>query len=351
MSSGDSEGEDVRRRELLLRGPGAGLAVIADSSPAGSAAGPAAGQPVTARPAVGMTDVETVRAMTNTFRQLDSEFGGGHSRSQANTYLTAIVEPMVHNGRYTDTVKVELFSATADLHQVIGWMAYDTGQASIGRSHLRDGLRLCQEVENDALAAEMLAGMSYQAGFAGAAEGAVDLALAAQQAAKMRAIGPLLSRAATMEAYGLALQGDKTGCMAALRKAEQEFARRGYDVPPSLTHFDYAYLASMFAFAFRELRLPEEAERFARRSLEMADGNERGRLIRTAVLVGSLADQGRVDEACAMAEHAVDMAGTIRSTRIVVYLSDVARRLAPFRAAVEVRGLYERMADAGIPVG
>jgi hypothetical protein len=175
--SGGSEGDNVRRRKLLVCGPGAGLAVIADSSPAGSTAGPAAGRPVTARPAVGMADVETVRAMTNTFRGLDNKFGGGHSRSQVNAYLTSIVDPMVGNGRYADTVKVELFSATAELHQLIGWMAYDTGQALIGHRHLRDALRLCQEVGNNALAAEMLAGMSHHAAFAGAPETAVDLAL------------------------------------------------------------------------------------------------------------------------------------------------------------------------------
>ena len=88
-------------------------------------------------------------------------------------------------------------------------------------------------------------------------------------------------------------------------------------MPAWLSYFDEAYLAAEFAH----------------------------------VLAGSLADQGRVDEACAIAMRAVDMAGTIRSTRIVVYLSDVARRLAPFRATADVRGLYEHMADAGISVG
>jgi hypothetical protein len=87
-----------------------------------------AGRPVTARPAVGMADIETVRAMTNTFRQLDNKFGGGHSRSQANAYLTAIVDPMVGNGRYTDTVKVELFSVTAELHQLIGFFPAVDGE-------------------------------------------------------------------------------------------------------------------------------------------------------------------------------------------------------------------------------
>jgi hypothetical protein len=177
----------------------------------------------------------------------------------------------------------------------------------------------------------------------------VDLALAAQQPAKMTAIGPLRAEAAMMEARGLALQGDKTGCLAALRTAEQEFATRGGDVPWWLSYRDEANLAGVFAVVFRDLRLPEEAERFAREA-GVNDGHERQRLIRTATLAAALADQRRVDEACATATLAVDMAGEIRSARTLVYLTDVAHRLAPFRTTVEVRGLYEHMVDTGIAV-
>jgi hypothetical protein len=67
-------------------------------------------------------------------------------------------------------------------------------------------------------------------------------------------------------------------------------------------------------------------------------------------LAAALADQGRVDEAMSTARLAVDMAGSIRSTVTVAYLAAVARRLAPFRTTAEVRGLYEHMVDAGIPV-
>jgi transcriptional regulator with XRE-family HTH domain len=346
-NSGDSasEGDNMRRRELLTHGPAAGLAVIADSSAA-------AGGTATAGRTISIADVEAVHAVTNTFRGLYSEFGAGNSRFQANEYLTAIVDPMVRNGRYTDTVQEKLFSATAELNELIGAMAYDTGQALIGQRHNRDGLRLCQEVGNDALAAEIWGSMGYEAALAGAGEAAVDLALAAQQSAKRTAIGPLRSKGSLMEARGLALQGDKTGGLAALRKAEQEFVRgnAGHDAPPWLSYFDESYLAAAFALVFQDLRLPEEAERFARRSLETADGNERVRLIRTTVLATVLADQHRIDEACATAMLAVDKARSIRSTRTVVLLGDVARRLTPFRTTPEVRELYEHMVAIGIAV-
>lgn len=340
------EGDNVRRRQLL-HAAGAELATAIVDRPA---TGSTASGPITGKRTIGMADVETVRKANNMFGRLNSKFGGGHSRAQANAFLTSTADPMIRHGSYTEAVRMELFSATAELYQLIGWMAYDTGQASIGRRYFRDGLRLCQEAGNDALAALTWGAMSFEAHFAGAAEEAVDLALAAQHVAKKAAIGPLRSRAAVMEAQGLALQGDKAGCVAALRKAEQEFFRPGRDVPSWLGYFDEACLAAMFAFAFRDLRLPEEAERFARSSLEAVDGYERGRLLRTAVLAGSLADQRRVDEACATAMLAVNMAGSIRSTVTGAHLTDVARRLTPFRATVEVRELYEHMVDSGIAV-
>jgi hypothetical protein len=99
-------------------------------------------------------------------------------------------------------------------------MAYDTGQASAGRQHLRLALRLSQEAGNDALAAEMFAGMSHHAAFHGLPEDAIDLALAAGQLAKTSGITALKAESAVMEAHGLALRGDKTGCLNALRTAE-----------------------------------------------------------------------------------------------------------------------------------
>ena len=335
----DSDGDDVRRRQFL-KAAGVGVSLLTGSV--------AASKPANSTSAPGSPDVETVREMTNTFRRLDNKFGGGHSRTAANAFLSSTVEPLIRDGRHKNGVKAELFSATAELHQLLGWMAYDTGQVQAGRKHLQYALRLCQNAGNDALAAEMLAGMSHHAAFFGAPEAAVDLALAARQTAKGAGLLVLCAEAAVMEAHGLALQGDKAGCLAALRDAEQLFTRNSSDIPLWLGYFDEAYLAAKFAHTFRDLSQPREAEQFALRSLEMSDGYERGRLFNLALLASTQADLRRIDEACATATLAVQMADTVRSTRTASYLADVARRLAPFRANVEVRALYERMANAGI---
>lgn len=296
-------------------------------------------------------EVDLVREMTGAFRRIDNRYGGGQCRTAVASYLASTVEPMLADSKAKNAARGELFSASAELHQLAGWMAYDTGQANAGRQHLRTAFRLCQEGGDDALGAEMLAGMSHHAAFHGVPESAVDLALAARQTAKRVGIPGLEAEAAVMEAHGLALQNDKKGSLAALHDAETVFSTvEGTHLPTWLSYFDEAYLAAKFAHTFRDLGMPGDAETFARRSLEMSAGYERGRLFNTALLASILADQGKVDEACVHGSIAVKMTSSVRSVRSAAYLADVARRLAHHQTHPDVASLYRQMVDIGIPV-
>jgi len=348
QKTGQPTGENVQRRRFLRAAGASALGVgtsLLGPGAVASASGPAR------RSSARSPEVDLLREMTGAFRRVDNRYGGGHSRSVVSTYLKTMVEPVITDSRVRPAVRNELFSAAAELHQLAGWMAYDTGHAQAGRDHLRTALRLCQEAGDDALCAEMLAGMSHQAAFHGVPEAAVDLALAARQTARQAGIPLLQAEAAAMEAHGLALQGNKQGSLAALRDAESMFGTGSErEIPEWLTYFDGAYLSAKFAHTFRDLGQPRDAEDFARRSLEMCEGYERGRLFNTALLASVLADLGRVDEACALGTEATQMASEVRSVRSMAYLADLAHRLGRFQRDPEVAGLYVQMVDAGIPV-
>lgn len=336
-------GGDVHRRQFLKSAATVGASLLER--------GGVIPNPTSATRAIGSPDVDLVREMTAAFRRVDNRYGGGHSRSAVTSYITATVEPMLAHARARNAVRADLFAASAELHQLAGWMAYDTGQADAGRQHLRTALRLCQDAGDEALGAEMLAGMSHHAAFHGVPESAIDLALAAHQSAKRAGIPALQAEASVMEAHGLALRRDKQGCLSALRDAETSFASVDPKQLPSwLSYFDAAYLAAKFAHSFRDLGMPHDAEQFAVRALEMSDGYERGRLFNTALLASILADQGRVEEACAHGTLAVQMTGTVRSVRSAAYLADLARRLATHRSHPGVTKLYRQMVEIGIPV-
>lgn len=338
--------EDVRRRHLVLRALNAGTASVGDSAFGWFSAQPS---PPSASRAVGMTDVRMIREMTQTFRRLDNRFGGAHARSALTTYLACEALPLVHTGRYHSDVHHELFTAVAELFQLAGWMAYDVGEATSGCRYLRQAIRLCQDVGDEALMGEMLAGMSHQAARFGSPALAIDLARAGKDQGKKAGLPALVAESAVMEAHGLALVHDVSGCLAVLRESERAFATtQNRDRPPWMAYFDTAYLAGKFGRCFRDLGRPVEAERFARRSLQMTDGYDRVKLFNLVLLAVTLADQRKVDEACEIGRQAVCIASTVQSVRTAADLADLSRRLAPFRAEPAVRMLEEEMRAAGV---
>lgn len=117
-----------------------------------------------------------------------------------------------------------------------------------------------------------------------------------------------------------------------------------------LGYFDGAYLSAKFAHVFRDLGRPKEAERFARRSLDMIEGYDRGKLFNMALLASTLADQRRIEEACTAGAQAVQMTETVRSVRTLAYLANLDRKLTPFRQHTAVKDLLRDLKQVGAHV-
>lgn len=291
---------------------------------------------------VDRTDLVIMQEMTSTFRRLDNRFGGGHNRLMLESYISVQVEPALNSRRVSDSLRRDLFLAVAELYQIAGWMAYDMADRMTGRRWLQAALRICEDATTDSLMAEILAAMSHQASFNGSSDSAVELAMAAGHAARRAGLPKLQAEAAAMEAHGLGLQRDTQGCIKALTRAERHFhGTENSQTPEWLTYFDDAYLAAKFSHALRALGQLNEAERFARQSLDMIEGYDRGRMFNTSLLAGILADQARVDEAVTHAGRAVEMGKSIRSARAQYYLNDVFRRLRPYDKTAAVESLKQ----------
>ncbi|MGH3998661.1 MAG: XRE family transcriptional regulator [Pseudonocardiaceae bacterium] len=259
--------------------------------------------------------------------------------------------PLLEEGRYCHAVRRELFTTVAELSQVTGWTWYDMGDSDSGRYYLWQAMRLCQDVGDDALAGEMLAGMSHQAAFLQQHVVAIDLARAAKDHGKRTGIPALVAEASVMEAHAFALARDVNGCLAALHESEQAFAAaEERDRPDWLKYFDAAYLAAKFGRCLLDIGRPAEAERFARRSLDMIDGYDRGRLFNLVLLASVLTAQRKVEEACETASAAVRITHDVQSVRTTAGLADLSHRLAPLQADPAVRMLNEEMRAAGISV-
>jgi transcriptional regulator with XRE-family HTH domain len=294
-------------------------------------------------------DVEIIRETTRAFRQIDNRFGASRIRSAVLAYLASEIGPALATDRFSRGARRDFQLAAAELHQLAGWMAYDVGDGKSGKHHLRQALTIASTAGDDALTAEMLAAMSHQAAFSRRAEEAIDLALAARRTAIRSGSPALRAESYALEAQGFAIKGDARPCLDALRRAEREFSTATVENTPTwLAYFDRAYLSAKFAQALRDLGRPTDAERFARDSLQMSEGYERGRLFNTALLSSILVDRGELDEAAAAAQAAIRMAGNVRSVRAQGYLRDVAVRFLPHTAMSGVRALQAQMAALGV---
>ena len=294
---------------------------------------------------VGTAEVEAVREVTATFRRLDNRFGGGYGRSAVVHYLIDEASPMLTTGSYTPDTGAALFSAISELTLLAGWMAYDLEQHPVAQRYLIQALRLAHAGDDDALGAEILAGMSHQAAYLGQSDDAVDMARSAAHCARRAGQPVLLAEAHAAEAHGHALAGNPRSAVASLLAAEHALACADRaDTPAWLTYFDHAYLAAKTAQTLRDAGDPGEAIAHAQRSLTMQDGYTRGRTFNLVLLATAQAEHGQIDQAADTGIKALSTARGIASARTRNYLRDLRRRLTPHGRQPAVQTFEEQAA-------
>jgi hypothetical protein len=147
-----------------------------------------------------------------------------------------------------------------------------------------------------------------------------------------------------MEARALASSGDSQSCAQVLHRAEQAFARRDPDKdPPWISYFDALELAGEAAHCFRDLGQPRETRLFAAQAMDPVATPPRTRAFISMVTAAGAFEAGNLDEALSFATAAVDLTGSLESSRYVRYLTDfhqsVTQRHATHPAVKEFSGL------------
>ncbi|MHA4950719.1 helix-turn-helix domain-containing protein [Micromonospora sp. SD19] len=334
---------DVNRREVLRQVAFSSAGYTLPALRWFTAPDPA---PVTqsGRNTVGQPEIDTIRAMTATYRQLDNQYGGGHARDTVVRCLHQEVTPLLTDGRYDHGTGQRLLSAAAELAQLAGWQAYDTAEHGIAQRYLTLALDFAHAAGDDGLGAEILAAMSHQATYLGHTTTGLDLARAAGQTARRAGVPVLIAEAHVMEAHALAKANDERACAAALHQAEQALDRADRSTEPQwLSYFDEAYLSAKFGHCFHALGRNTHAERFAVRSLHMDNRYVRGRAFNLALLASVHAQQGEPDRASAVGAEALTLTTQLRSARAVRYLRDLQTQLAPHRRLPAVRHFTGRI--------
>nr|BFE83240.1 hypothetical protein GCM10020093_058410 [Planobispora longispora] len=71
----------------------------------------------------------------------------------------------------------------------------------------------------------------------------------------------------------------------------------------------------------------------------------RGRMFNLSLLAAGLVRSGEVEEACAVAGEALDLAGGLQSARTRSYMTDLRHRLKPYATEPEVAELDRRIGE------
>jgi hypothetical protein len=287
---------------------------------------------------VGQPDIDMIREMTRTFRQLDNQYGGGGVREMVVRYLASEVGPLLRRGRFDHMTGRALLGAVAEATQLAGWMAYDSGQHGLAQRYLIQALDLAGTAGDEPLGAQILAAMSHQATYLGNTGSAIDLARAAARTAQRAGVPVLVAEASVMEAHAHAGRGDGPACATSLSKAELALDRADRRRDPQwIAYFDSAYVSAKFGHCFSELNDVKRAEHFALRSLRMDSRYVRGRAFNLLLLATTYAQQGEPARACAVGSQALDLTSRLQSARAAGYVRDLQSHLVPYAKVATVR--------------
>ncbi|MGW3993930.1 helix-turn-helix domain-containing protein [Amycolatopsis sp. NPDC004772] len=291
------------------------------------------------KPQAGEGEVATIQAMATAFQVADRKVGGGRIYSTVVSYLQTEISPRLFDPA-SDVLGERLFEAAASLTEIAGWMAHDSGRDQQAKRHFSQSYRLVKAADHPALLANISASMSHLAGQLHQAEDAVRIAQIGLTHAQR---GPgrqrLTARLHAMTARGFAMQGDLDASRRALMDAERVLERLHEDTPAEwISQFDEASLAGEAALCYDALGDRRQAERQARRVLELRVGDRvRSRAFGQLTLAEVLVGGGEIDEAASLGREVCTALGSLTSSRVRSRLTDLKTALMPHRSVPEVQ--------------
>lgn len=273
---------------------------------------------------MGMRDVAAIRTAAQMFMQLDFLYGGGHGRKALRHYFRAEVLPTLRTPGLPGETRRALFSAAAEVSQLLAWTAYDVGEHAVAQRYFMGTLELSQEIDDRMFGGRILANLSHQANYLGQHALAVQLAQAAQDGSRGKATPRAMALFAAHEARGRANLGDTAGVTNALRRAEESMAKAGSVTDPRwLSYVDDAEILGEAAHCFRDLGQSDLAVDYAQAALDSTAPEYARTLVfcRLVLAAGQLRG-GEQEQALSTAISAIDDAENLHSVRVAQYLRE-----------------------------
>jgi tetratricopeptide (TPR) repeat protein len=271
--------------------------------------------------------VEWLEAGVLGLRRLDDRLGGAAVRHRVEADLR-LVSGLLRRDPGERAARGRLLRAAADLAQLGGWAATDTGRLGAAQRHYLTGLRLAHTAGDRAMAVALWGGLALQEVIAGRPQAAVAAAEAA-----VRAAGNTAPAVRALAASRLGRAHAALGAEAAFRRAAAEAERQleaaGADPgPPWLYWFDAAELAAQNGLCLLDLGAAPEAGPLLERALAQQDpAFLRDRSLYAARAAEARALTGDLEGARSLGREAAALSRHCGSPRLAAALDSLKRVL------------------------
>lgn len=313
------------------------------------------------RPKLSLPEVELLEHTTVMFRQWDAQCGGGLRRKAVVGQLHEVTDLLQET--HPQPVARRLFTVTAELAELAGWMSFDVGLQPTAQKYFVLALHAAKEAGDRPLGSYVLSEMGRQMIHLGRAEDALELVHLAQYGGRESATPRTQSMLHALEARAYANMGQPGKCKRAVRMAEETF----HDIDPShrepdwIRFFSEAELCAETAHSYCDLgysagRSPTYAS-LARPAMERAvelfrqeagdpqrGGHQRSYALNLIGMASVHLLQSEPERCASRAGEAMEVAKRLRSERVNNRLrKTTASAIRDFGDVAEVVQLRERL--------
>jgi transcriptional regulator with XRE-family HTH domain len=160
--------------------------------------------------------VEQLEGMVLRLRHLDDQIGGADLLPAARQRHRRVADLL--GGTYPSDVGRRLHAVAADLGQLLGWLAFDTGQHGLAQRQWIAALHAAHSAADAEIGANILAGMAMQCYVLGNPRDALSLVETAESAVDAHGSARVRSMLACRHAVAAAKAGDETASQHALSR-------------------------------------------------------------------------------------------------------------------------------------
>jgi tetratricopeptide (TPR) repeat protein len=289
--------------------------------------------------------VQGVEDITARLRLMDDRLGGGAVLDLVSAQIRHVLN-LLKNFSYRESVGTRLHAAASELLRLAGWLSFDAGQHAQAQRYWLAALRTAHAAGDRAVGANTLGFMSCQAKDLGLHSEAIKLAEAAQHGypGSSPRVATILGLR-TAQAYAQA--GDAAACRAAIDSAYGAIRDTGSSGPdPDWSYWmDEAQVNEQIGYCYGRLEDWDSSETHLRTSIRLqVNPATREGALRQALLALTYARQGEPEEACRVANLALDiLTEEVDSQRCLGHVHRLHGALAPYRRLAPVAQLGHRV--------